>query len=145
MTLRVIPKPKIPTRGPDGQSNGFLIPIFNVHDGFLGPQQLPQQVYLTVCAPGTRKGPHLHMKRWGCFTCVKGNIRVTARVGSAYVVEFSGEDHEFRAIQIPAGVPAMLENVGDIDAYVINTPSPAWHVDDQDDHPVADWAPPETR
>jgi hypothetical protein len=31
----------------------------------------------------------------------------------------------------------MLINVGTDDAYVLNMPAPAWHVDDQDDHPVA--------
>jgi hypothetical protein len=68
---------------------------------------------------------------------------VVAKLGAnEYAVEYTGQDHGFQTVEVPAGVPSMLENVGDVDAYVINTPSPAWHVDDQDDHPVSEWNPP---
>jgi len=137
--LRVFPHKRFETKGSDGQANGFLVPIFNVHDGWIPAERQPQQVYLTVCAPGTRKGPHLHMKRWGHFTCIRGNARVVAKLGDEYVIEYIGEAHQYQTVEVPAGVPNMLENVGDVDAYIINTPSPAWHVDDQDDHPVTDW------
>jgi mannose-6-phosphate isomerase-like protein (cupin superfamily) len=142
MKLRVIPHNRILTKGSDGQFNGFLVPIYNVHDGFIPEARQPKQVYLTVCSPGARKGPHLHFKRWGYFTCIRGNARVVARLGDQYVSEYTGEAHAFQTIEVPAGVPAMLENVGDVDAYVINTPAPAWHVDDQDEQTVADWNAP---
>jgi dTDP-4-dehydrorhamnose 3,5-epimerase-like enzyme len=139
MKLRTLSHPRIVTKDEKGSENGFLIPIYNVYDNFVDASHHPQQVYLTVCAPGTRKGPHLHLKRWGYFTCIKGNVRIIARTSDGYQVEYSGEAHEFRTIEIPAGVPALIECVGDEDAYVINTPSPAWRADDMDEHPVADW------
>jgi dTDP-4-dehydrorhamnose 3,5-epimerase-like enzyme len=142
MQLRVFPHKQFATKGADGQANGFLVPIYNHHDGFVPGERSPKQVYLTVCAAGTRKGPHLHMKRWGYFTCVRGNARVVAKFGDEYVVAYTGEDHGFQTIEVPAGIPNCLENVGDGDAYIINTPSPAWHVDDQDDHAVTEWDPP---
>lgn len=33
----------------------------------------------------------------------------------------------------------MIQNVGSCDAYVINTPLPASHKDDQDEHQVQEW------
>lgn len=128
---------KIVTKDKDGNPNGFLVPIFNVHDDIIAPEQHPQQVYLTVATPGSIKGPHLHLKRWGLFTCIKGNVKVIIRTEEGYEEYFSGEDHNYATIQVPAGVPAALQNIGDKEAYVLNMPAPAWRPDDQDEHPVS--------
>src|SRR5262245_34986458 len=120
MPLRVFPHRRIPTRAADGGDNGFLLEIYNEHDRFLPEGRAPRQVYLTVCRPGRQKGPHLHMARWGYFTCISGNARIVAKLGTEYVAEYTGEGHGFQTIEVPAGVPAMIENVGDVDAYVIN-------------------------
>lgn len=130
---------KIETKDRNGQENGFVVPIFNIHDGFVSPEQHPKQVYLTVVAPGTAKGPHLHLKRWGLFTCIKGNVKIVAKTADGYTEALSGEQHAFATIQLPAGTPAVLINEGTEPAYVLNMPSPAWHADDQDDHPVTGW------
>lgn len=138
MTAIVVQKhPRIVTRGREGRPNGFLVPIFNVHDGVIAPAQHPQQVYLTVAAPGEVKGPHLHMKRWGLFTCISGNGKIVLRRDGKYKEYYTGEDHDYCTIQVPAGVPAALQNIGKTDAYFLNMPSPAWHPDDTDEHPVS--------
>ena len=137
MALRTMNHPLISTKSKDGKDNGYLIPIFNVHDRFIPEGHHPQQVYLTAVSPGSVKGPHLHMKRWGCFTCIKGNIKVVARIDNRYEEYFSGEDHGYASIEIPAGTPVALQNTGDTDALVLNLPCPAWHIDDQDDHPAS--------
>jgi len=129
--------PRIVTKNRSGVPNGFLVPIFNVHDGIINEEQYPQQVYLTVANPLEVKGPHLHMKRWQLYTCVKGNIKVIVREGEKYKEYYSGEDHDFATIQVPAGIPSAVQNIGNVDAYVINMPSPSWHIDDQDDYPVS--------
>ena len=129
--------PKIETKNRNGSPNGFLIPIFNVHDGIINEEQYPQQVYITVANPMEVKGPHLHMKRWQLYTCIKGNVKVVVKQEEAYKEYYSGEDYDFATIQVPAGIPSAVQNIGDIDAYVINMPSPSWHVDEQDDHPVS--------
>lgn len=128
--------PKISTRNAAGQPNGWLVPIFNVHDRVIAPEQHPEQVYLTVVAPGEIKGPHLHLKRWGLFTCIRGNAKIVVQTEAGYEEYLTGEDHEFATIQVPAGVPAALQNTGEVEAYVLNMPSPAWRIDDQDEHPV---------
>jgi dTDP-4-dehydrorhamnose 3,5-epimerase-like enzyme len=142
MKLRVFPHRRFDTKGADGQANGFLIPVYNVHEQFLPAERAPQQVYLSVCGIGARKGPHLHQKRWGYLTCVRGNARVVAKFGDEYVVAYTGQDHGYQTIEIPAGIPNCLENIGDVDAYIINTPSPAWRPEDPDEHPVTEWNPP---
>jgi dTDP-4-dehydrorhamnose 3,5-epimerase-like enzyme len=129
--------PKKTTTDKQGRPNGWLLPIFNVHDHVVAEAQHPKQLYVTAVAPRSVKGPHLHMKRWGLFTCIRGNVVVVVRTPEGYREYESGESHEFATIQVPAGVPAALFNPGDEEAWVVNMPSPSWHVDDQDDHPVS--------
>ena len=64
---------------------------------------------------------------------------MVVRKDGKYEEYFSGEKYEFASIEIPAGTEAAIHNIGDIDAYVLNMPCPAWHIDDQDDHPVDGW------
>ena len=59
------------------------------------------------------------------------------RTENGYEEYLTGEDYEFATIQVPAGVPAALQNIGDEEAYMLNMPSPAWHIDDQDEHAVS--------
>ena len=103
----------------DDQTAG-LYP-FNVHDGLIDVAQHPRQVYLTVIAPREVKGPHLHLKRWGLFTCIRGNAKIVVRNEKGYEEYLTGEDYEFATIQVPAGVSAALQNIGDEEAYMLNT------------------------
>jgi len=134
MQIRDQIHPKIVTKGADGTPNGFLVPIYNINDKFFAPGKEPQQVYLTVLAPNQKKGPHLHLIRTGFFTCIKGNVRIILRVGKAYQTHMSGENHEYRSVEVPTGVPALLENIGPEDAYVLNMPNPAWTPSMNDEH-----------
>ena len=127
---------KIITKNNDGLENGFLIPILNEYEEFIEEKQWPKQIYCMVVSKDEVKGPHLHKKRWGLFTCIKGNIKLVVKIDGMYQEYFSGDEHHYRTIQVPAGIPALIVNIGNIDAYVINMPSPAWHVDDQDDWDV---------
>lgn len=128
---------KIITKDKNGKVNGFLLPIYNVNDRVISPSQHPKQIYLTVIFPGHVKGPHLHKKRWGLFTCIKGNIKVIIKKEERYEEHLSGQDYFYATIQVPAGVPSALQNIGDEDAYVLNMPAPAWRADQQDEHPVS--------
>ena len=134
--MKVKSNKKIITYNTNGKENGFLVPIVNIHEKFPDQKHFPEQVYLTVAKPGEVKGPHLHKKRWGLFTCIKGDIKIVTRIDGHYEEYFSGENYNFSTIQIPAGIPNALINIGNEDAYVLNMPSPAWHIDDQDDWDV---------
>lgn len=134
MPLLIQRHPKIVTKNTKGLSNGWLLPIFNVHDGLIDAAQHPKQIYLTVIAPHEIKGPHLHMNRWGLFTCLRGNAKIVVRTENGYEEYMTGEDYEFVTVQVPAGIPAALQNISKKEAYMLNMPSPAWHIDDQDEH-----------
>ena len=136
MSLLVQHHPKIITENSEGRPNGWLVPIFNVYDGLIDAAQHPRQIYLTVIAPREVKGPHLHLKRWGLFTCIRGNARIVVRTEKGYEEYLTGEDYEFSTIQVPAGVPTALQNISDEEAHILNMPSPAWRIDDEDEHSV---------
>ena len=134
MKLKTKDNQKFITKDQSNQANGFLVPIYNTHDGFFAEGKEPQQVYLTVIAPNQIKGPHLHYIRTGCFTCIKGNARFVLKTQDGYETVYSGEAHEYRTVIVPTGVPAALQNLGDDDAYVLNMPTPAWTPDMNDEH-----------
>jgi len=134
MNLQIKSNPKFITKDTDNVPNGFLVPLYNIHEGFFPPGKEPQQVYLTVIAPRQIKGPHLHFIRTGCFTCIKGNARFVLKTEKGYEVVYSGEAHEYRTVIVPTGTPAALQNLGNEDAYVLNMPNPAWTPDMNDEH-----------
>lgn len=134
MEIRTITHPKFVTKGESGDPNGYLVPIYNLNEGFFAEGKEPQQVYLTTVLPNTVKGPHLHNIRTGFFTCIKGNVKVVLKVNDRYEVFFSGEDHEYRSIEIPTGVPAAVQCLGDEEAMILNMPNPAWTPDMNDEH-----------
>lgn len=136
MDIKTKANRKFITRNVNGKQNGFLVPIINAHEDFIDSENWPKQVYCTVAAPWQVKGPHLHKKRRGLFTCIKGDLLIVLRVDGKYVECFSGENYEFTTVQVPAGIPAALVNISDTDAYILNMPCPAWHIDDQDDWDV---------
>jgi len=117
---------KIVTKNPDGSANGYLVPLYNVNEAFYPKDLEPKQVYLTAISPNTIKGPHLHHIRTGCFTCIKGNARFILKTPEGYQVYYSGEDHDYLSVIVPTGTAAALQNIGDVDALVLNMPSPAW-------------------
>jgi dTDP-4-dehydrorhamnose 3,5-epimerase len=134
MEIRTTEHKKFITKGYNGEANGFLVPLYNIHDQFFAPGKEPQQVYLTTILPGTIKGPHLHFIRTGFFTCIKGNVRVVLKANNEYKVFYSGEDHNYLSIEVPTGVPAAIQCLGDEEAYLLNMPNPAWTTDMNDEH-----------
>lgn len=134
MDIKTKTNPKFLTRDSANEETGFLVPIYNVNEAFFPQGREPQQVYLTVIAPGKIKGPHLHFIRTGCFTCIKGNARFVLKLPDGYRVYQSGEDYEYRSVIVPKGVPAAMQNLGDGEAFVLNMPSPAWTPTMNDEH-----------
>jgi dTDP-4-dehydrorhamnose 3,5-epimerase len=134
MEIRTVTHPKFVTKGEDREANGFLVPLYNINDGFFHQGKEPQQVYLTSVQPRKVKGPHLHFIRTGYFTCIKGNVRVVLKIDGRYETFYSGEEHEYRSIEVPTGVPAAVQCLGDEEAYLLNMPSPAWTPDMNDEH-----------
>ncbi len=89
---------------------------------------------MTVVAPHGAKGPHLHFIRTGCFTCIKGNVRIVVKTDGRYQEYYSGEAYDYLSVEIPTGTPALVQNLGDDEAFVLNMPSPAWTPTMNDEH-----------
>jgi dTDP-4-dehydrorhamnose 3,5-epimerase len=134
MEIRTLAHKKFTTKDEHGDVNGFLVPIYNIHDKFFAPGKEPQQVYMTTILPGTIKGPHLHFIRTGFFTCIKGNVRVVLKTNEGYQIFFSGEDYEYKSIEVPTGIPAAVQCLGDEEAFLLNMPNPAWTPEMNDEH-----------
>ena len=132
--IRIKKNQKFQTKDKSGRINGNLITIYNDNDKFYISSDAPKQVYVTTIKVNASKGPHLHYKRQGHFTCIKGNIKIVVKINSKYEEYFSGEDYEFASIIIPKGLPALLVNIDDEEAFVINTPNPAWTEEMNDEH-----------
>ena len=98
MQIRTHSHPRIPTRAVDGSVNGYLVPLYNIHDGVFAEGDEPKQVYLTVIAPGQRKGPHLHHVRTGFFTCIKGHIKVVLKTAEGYQEFCSGDSEGYLSV-----------------------------------------------
>jgi dTDP-4-dehydrorhamnose 3,5-epimerase len=125
---------KYTTKGDNGDINGYLIPIYNINDGFFEKGMEPKQVYVTSVLPGFVKGPHLHFIRTGFFTCISGNVRFVLKINGQYKVVLSGEDYEYKSVIVPTGVAAVIQNIGSKEAMILNMPSPAWMPEMNDEH-----------
>lgn len=132
--LRTLRHSKYVTKDEHGEPNGYLVPIYNIHDGFFDVGKEPQQVYLTTVLPEKVKGPHLHFIRTGFFTCIKGNVRVVMKRGAEYTTFYSGEDYDYLSIEVPTGIPAAVQCLGDEEAMMLNMPNPAWTPEMNDEH-----------
>jgi hypothetical protein len=134
MSIKVKSNKKFITKSNFGEVNGYLIPIYNIYEGFFRSGEEPQQVYLTVINGKMVKGPHLHFIRTGCFTCIKGNARFILKTLDGYKVIYSGEDFEYKSVIVPTGIPAALQNLGESEAFILNMPQPAWTPEMNDEH-----------
>lgn len=132
--IRTSKHPKFITRDHENNENGFLVPIFNIKENFFPIGEEPQQVYLTSVKPGTIKGPHLHFIRRGFFTCIKGNVRIILKSEGEYQEFFSGEEYEYLSVEIPTGVSAAVECIGDEESLILNMPFPSWDPEMNDEY-----------
>ena len=126
MEIRTLEHKKYITYDENKITNGFLISLYNINDKFFSKGKEPQQVYLTTILPQTFKGPHLHYIRTGYFTCILGNVKIVLKTEDGYKEFYSGTDYNYLSVEVPAGIPAVIQNIGSIEAILINMPNPAW-------------------
>lgn len=108
---------KVPTYDLTKQENGFLIELFKNED--------KTDVYLTCAKPGAFKGYHLHRVRAARYMCIKGTMKIILYVDGKREEHILSEENLTR-LYIPPHVPTGLENIGDVDAWLVNYPDPAY-------------------
>lgn len=134
MEIRTQKHPKFVTKHKTGAANGYLVPLYNINDGLFPKGAEPKQVYLTVISPGEKKAPHLHFIRTGFFTCIKGDVRIVLKTPEGYKEFYSGENHDYLSVEVPTGIPSLVVNAGEGEAFVLNMPNPAWTPEMNDEH-----------
>ena len=62
-------------------------------------------------------------------------IDVGINVDGILVIDVDGDENPCVVI-VPAGIPSAIQNTGEKPFVIMNMPHPAWHPENQDDHPV---------
>jgi len=139
MKTKIIDLELIPTKNKDGNQSGRYIPIYKcLQDKISEPIT---QIYMTSCFPGETKGPHLHKKRRGHLTVLKGEV--------LFILEHQLENGEVilesaiidadkpQMIVVPEGTPNSHTNFGTEEAIVLNICTKhCWSPEDKDDYSV---------
>lgn len=122
------PAKKIYTKGADGKENGFIVELMK--DGRFTTS------YLSCCYVGSFKGYHLHKVRKANYVCIRGKLKVTLFTKNGKE-EYTLSADDPQRLSIPINTPTGLLNVGAEEAWIVNTPFPAYDpllVDEQVDY-----------
>lgn len=110
---------KVTTYDLEGGENGFLIELFKSKD------DTKTEVYLSAATPGAFKGYHLHRVRAARYMCVRGKMKIILYVNGKREEHILTEDNNKRLF-IPKNIPTGLENIGDVDGWLVNYPDPPY-------------------
>lgn len=127
---------RIKTQDAQGQPNGWVVPIWRADSG-----EKIEQVYLTVVFTGQSKGPHLHRKRCGRFTCIRGGVEIITRDQDGRYASVQLTADQPSTVTVPPGIAAEIYCFTLEPAFLLNMPTPAWSAEDPDEWPVEDWNP----
>lgn len=128
---------RIETKGKDGESNGWIIPIYRDYDEFFRDYRI-RFVYASAVAAQASKGPHVHHKRQCMLVPLSGRVTVVKRVDGEYI-NCELDAGKPAVCHIPTHVPFKVVNDDDSEAIILNLADHAWHPDDQDSPTVDDW------
>jgi len=126
---------KVETRDVSGNPNGWVLSVWNCRES----DYRPDQVYITVVNPHCSKGPHLHKKRTGFFSCIQGNAVIITRKDGMYEEHRLGPYSADRPLKVEPGTACQIVNRENDPAMLLNMPSPSWAADEPDEWPVEDW------
>lgn len=122
---------KVVTKDHNKKANGWIMEIVNILEPFMKDAPRPEQVYMTVCLPGEKKGLHVHKgNKYDTFCCVYGDARIVLYKDEVFQTVDMGEKSGFKAVRIPPGVAHGIKCNGNFPAYVISMPSEAYDPDE---------------
>jgi len=121
---RLVHLPHIDTESKEGKYNGYVRPIVN--ELIPGTQPIVM-AYLTYCAPGSIKGPHMHYApKEDRFVCVEGECVVVCRSerGGDEMYEFILDADDQMVIIPPDTSHAIVSKDG---ALVLSLPNEGYY------------------
>lgn len=128
---------KMNTYGGDKKCNGWIIPFYKKTDDLFKEYDL-NFIYASSVLPGSKKGPHVHMKRECRLIVISGEVEIVTRENGEYIRYcLSSSNPDFKVIK--TGTPFCVENKGDKEAIILNLANHIWTEDDKDNHQVTDW------
>ncbi len=122
----------------EGETNGFLLEIESMRDNFI--EAGIQQVYMTVCNPGKKKGLHAHEHKEDNFCCISGRCEIVLHKDGDFARISMGEG-DYKTVKIPPGIDHGIKCIGDKPAFVLNCTNPPYNPDnpDQTEPDIGDW------
>ena len=122
--IKIKPCKKIETFDADKNSNGWVLELVSDKDKFT--KHIKGQLYLTVAAPGSFKGFHIHALADYFITCITGEITDIVYYNKDTKREIKAGDGNFKTVFVPKGCPHGNKNAGNKPAYVLVFRYPAW-------------------
>ncbi len=122
-----------------GDTNGFLLEIDSIRDSFIDEPGV-QQVYMTVCDVGKKKGLHEHAHKEDNFCCVSGNCEIVLYKDGEFTTIPMGRG-DYKTVKIPPGIAHGIKCVGDQPAHIVNCTYPPYDPNkpDQIEVDAGDW------
>ena len=118
-----------------GEHNGIFVPIYKDLEQDIG---IIRMVYSTSCLPGQVKGPHLHKKRKGHLTVLRGNVVfVIEQVvdNKKIYEEVFISDMSPKLVVVPPNTVNAHVNIGKEEAIVLNLCTEhCWAANDTDNY-----------
>lgn len=110
---------QVKTHAPSGEENGSLVEMQKDGD--------KTTLYLTSIKPGAFKGYHLHRVRAANYFPIAGKMKITLhKPGTTEREEYILDAQNPQRLHIPKDIATGLLNVGDVEAYLVNFPDPAY-------------------
>jgi dTDP-4-dehydrorhamnose 3,5-epimerase-like enzyme len=97
--------------------NGRLIECIKESDKTLA--------YITIIAPHSMKGYHLHNERTARYVCLKGKVRIVLYSGSKKE-EYTLDEYNHQRLIIPPFIATGLINDCPEEAWILNVPTPPY-------------------
>jgi dTDP-4-dehydrorhamnose 3,5-epimerase len=135
MRTRVIDLQIIETRDKiQKHQNGNFVPLYRNWDRYV--EEPVSMIYTTSCFSREVKGPHLHKKRRGHLTVLKGEVVFVLEYDDGYEeIQLNGDVP--RMIVVPEGTVNAHVNIGNEEALVMNICTRhCWKSDDTDNYDV---------
>lgn len=118
---------KISTLEKKEDQRGWLVEIFK-------EEISPGQVYLFTSRPSVIRGNHWHDRKTEWFCCLVGKVKLTLEDKSTGRKEeiILDADKEIQKVFIPAGVIHTVENIGEVESFVVAYISEKFDPEDPD-------------
>ena len=114
----------------DKHVNGSLTVIWKNYDDLI--KNPPKMVYVSSVNPGETKGPHLHIKRSGYFTCIHGRVVFILKNLDGKYIEIESSTENGMMVFVPKNVASAHINLSNETSQILALADIAWRENDDE-------------